>query len=178
MKFKIENIYRAWLFWLPVRCDLFLQSTCSAPFHFILPPVSLGKKSMLWHRALHMDSPVFPTELSYSVLLITSGMQGFGVFWWSSIRGRISVEESWLLLVHRGFCMLIKIDKQRQSPPSDAPWPAAIALGLEADKSLFIRWWLNYPHPECASSRKHQQSTHTGQRSSCAKPSSLNAEIQ
>lgn len=43
-----------------------LLSTRSAPSHFILPPVSLGKKSVLWHRALHMDSPVFPTHLSHA----------------------------------------------------------------------------------------------------------------
>lgn len=66
IKFKIVNIYRAELFRLPVRCDLFLLSTCSASSHFVLPPVSLGKRSVLWHWALHMDSTVFSTDLSHT----------------------------------------------------------------------------------------------------------------
>lgn len=60
-----------------MRCDFFfLLSTSSAQSHFILPPVSLGKKSVLWHKALHMDSPVFPTDLSHAA---NHFWEGFGV---------------------------------------------------------------------------------------------------
>lgn len=52
---------------LAVTCGLFLLSTCSAPSRFIQPPVALlGKKSVLWHTALHMDPPVFSTGLSHT----------------------------------------------------------------------------------------------------------------
>jgi len=50
----------------------------------------------------------------------------------SDIRGRVSVygpggKEPWLLFISRGFCILLEIDKQWQSVPSDAPTPAEIA---------------------------------------------------
>lgn len=175
MKFKIVSIYRARLFWLSVRCDLFLLSTCWALSHFILPPVSLGKS-----RALHLDSPGFPTDLSHAANHFWDvGVWGF---LWSNIRGRVSVygpsdKSHGCCLSTGGSACLSRPINSGSLPPVMHPRLQRLLWMWKLTNLYLSADGLTTLIPSVALSGNIQQSTHTGQRFNCAKPSSLNVAI-
>lgn len=79
--------------------------------------------------------------------------------------------------LHRGFCLLIKINKQRQSPSVMHPHLQQLLWIWKLTNLCLSDDGLTTLIPSVPLSGNIQQSTHTDRRFNCAKPSSFNVAI-